>query len=117
MKKIFLFNAIILIMVLLLISACKKDKKDNNNDIPLVFTELKADNDTIIGGTFTYVRATATGNNIRYQWVASAGDILGSGAEVQYAAPPCVIGNNQISCTVKDDNNNAITKTITIYGL
>jgi len=118
MKKHFFLSLTTLALLLTMAWACKKDNNNNNNDTtPLVFSELKADNDTIVGGTATNVRATATGSNLTYQWAASAGDILGSGALVQYAAPPCVVGSNQISCTVKDGNNNTQTKTITIFGM
>lgn len=96
--------------------SCKKDT-NNNNITPLEFTELKADDDTLYAGTSTYVRATATGTDLLFQWSATAGDILGSGATVQYAAPPCVSGSHQITCTIKDAGNNTASKTVTIIAL
>jgi len=116
MKRCFLGFVMVLFSIVYI--SCKKDNNNNNNNqTPLVFSELIADNDTIIGGTSTYVRATATGEGLTYQWQATAGDILGSGAVVQYAAPPCVTGANQITCTVKDSGNNTASKTITIVGI
>ncbi len=96
--------------------SCKKDT-NNNNITPLEFTELKADADTLYAGSSTYVRATATGTDLLFQWSATAGDILGSGATVQYAAPPCVSGSHQITCTIKDGGNNTASKTVTIIAL
>lgn len=104
------------IITLAVVISCKKDT-NNNNIAPLDFTELKADDDTLYAGSSTYVRATATGTDLLFQWSATAGDILGSGATVQYAAPPCVSGSHQITCTIKDAGNNTASKTVTIIAL
>lgn len=120
MKNYFTFWLLFLFaMLTMLLFACKKDTNNNNNNngSPLIFTELKADNDTIIAGTTTYVRATASGDGLTFQWSATAGDILGAGANIQYAAPPCVAGINTITCTVKDSGNNSQTKTVNIVSI
>jgi len=116
-KKVF---SIFLLFAFVIIGlwACKKDNNNNgNNDIPLVFTSLTAESDTIFSGTSTSITATATGYNLTYSWSATAGNILGSGHEVIYTTPPCVPGINQITCTVKDGNNKTETKNINIVVL
>ncbi|MDD3877899.1 MAG: hypothetical protein PHT69_14855 [Bacteroidales bacterium] len=118
MKKKVLFGSLLLISgVIIFLEACKKDNDTQGDTIPLVFSDLKAENDTIYAGTSTSITATATGKDLIYMWSASAGDILGSGNTVTYASPPCVPGINEVSCTVKDNINNTQTKTINIVVL
>lgn len=105
-----------LFFVAVFIISCDKTKPDDV-DRPLVFTSLTAANDTISPGGSTTVTAIADGDGIQYFWSASAGDILGSGATITYVSPPCVIGNNQVNCTVRDKANNALSKSITITVL
>ena len=113
MKKV-----IIIIVSILFFYSCEEE--ENNTGDPnqaLVFTSLTAENDTIEPGKQTKIIATATGYKIEYFWAASAGDILGNGAEVIYTASPCQIGENTISCIVKDGNGNSEEKEIIIVVL
>ena len=100
--------------VILFFISCNKEEDTGDPSLPLIFTSLVADNDTIAPGESTEITATATGYNITYNWSATAGDILGSGAQVVYAASPCHAGRNQINCTIKDGNSKSAAKEIDI---
>ena len=113
MNKFFL----ILVLIFILYYCEKENNNTGEPDQPLVFTSLVAEKDTVEVGEQTKIVATATGYDIQYQWSASAGDILGSGSEVIYAASPCHIGENTISCVIKDGNNNSEKKEIIIVVL
>lgn len=98
--------------------SCEDDKKNPSDEDPkqtLNFESLTAEKTTIEPGDQIRITANATGYLLSYQWSATAGDILGSGNEVVYAASPCHVGSNEISCTVKDGNNNSQTKTLIIH--
>ena len=109
-------NSLLLITITALVFiACEKENENGGNpDQQLVFQSLVADRDTLIAGESTRIIATASGYKLSYYWSATAGDILGSGAEVIYAPSPCHAGENQISCEVKDGNSQSMTKTINI---
>jgi hypothetical protein len=100
-------------IILMNIYSCKKDDK-NNEQTTLTFTELLAEKDTISPGQTTIITAIANGEGLSYLWSANAGDILGSGYKVTYVSTPCVLGNIDISCTVRDKGNQTLTKKITI---
>jgi hypothetical protein len=100
--------------VILLFSSCNKEDDTGDPSQPLIFSSLIAEKDTIAPGESTEITATATGYSITYKWSATAGDILGSGARVMYAASPCHAGSNRITCTVKDGNNKSAAKEIEI---
>lgn len=100
---------------LMIMTSCKKE--DHDVEKPLTFTSLIAQEDTIFPGGTTSVTALADGDEITYSWSASAGDVVGSGSVINYVSPPCTVGNNQITCVVKDKANNSITKSITIVVL
>ena len=94
--------------------SCKKEDDPGDPSQPLIFSSLVAGKDTIVPGESTEITATASGYKLTYSWSATAGDILGSGARVIYAASPCHAGTNQITCTVKDGNEKSETKEIDI---
>ncbi len=105
----------ILSIALLLLVTCSKD--DGNGGDPgqqLLFESLVADRYNLNAGESTRIVATASGYKISYHWAATAGDILGSGAEVIYAPSPCHAGENEISCEVRDGNNHSQTKSVHI---
>ncbi|HNX06944.1 MAG TPA: hypothetical protein PKL96_05120 [Bacteroidales bacterium] len=109
MKKL-----IILIVALTCVfSACKEEEEDS---LLNSFVSLTAENDTIITGHSTKITAVVDGENVSFQWSSTAGDILGSGNVVDYVAPTCTPGSNQISCTANASNKTE-TKTITITVL
>ena len=106
MKKIIFLCCVIILNA----TSCK----DENNDIVLnSFISLTAENDTILTGQSTKITAVVDGENVTFQWSATAGDILGSGNEVNYVAPTCTPGTNHVSCTATASNNSE-SKSITI---
>jgi hypothetical protein len=105
---------IISIASLLLVACDKENENGGDPSQQLIFESLVADRYTLNAGESTRIIATASGYNISYHWSATAGDILGSGAEVMYAPSPCHAGENEITCEVKDGNNNSKTKSIRI---
>ncbi len=101
-------------ILILLGSACRKDDPQDV-DRPLVFDSLIAEHDTIPFMGSTKITATADGDGIVYIWTFADGAIDGSGAVVTYNASPCVAGDIQVSCTVKDKGNNELTKSVSIF--
>jgi hypothetical protein len=108
--------------ILLIVSSflsCKKKEEPNatttkeNSGVTFNFSNLTADSYTIKIGGNTQLHAVATGNNLTYNWSATAGDILGSGADVTYGASTCCGGTNEITCEVSDGAQTA-TKKVTI---
>ncbi|MFQ5334943.1 MAG: PKD domain-containing protein, partial [Flavobacteriales bacterium] len=80
------------------------------------YNSLTAENTTINTGETSKITATASGENLTYNWElisGSLGDILGSGAQVTYTASPCCTGDNTVQCTVSDGTNSE-SKTVTI---
>ena len=102
------------LIILFFLTSCEKNNDHGDPSQPLIFSSLNAEKDTILPGETTRIIAVASGYKIVYNWTASAGDILGSGAEVIYAASPCQAGRNKITCTVKDGNEQSETKEIFI---
>lgn len=102
-------------LLVLLFTACgEKDPDEGDPSQVLIFESLVAEEETISPGDATEIKATASGYSLEYHWSASLGDILGSGATVQYATSPCHVGTNQVSCKVQDGNGKSETKTISI---
>lgn len=113
MQKIRYFSWLACIIILLF-TACKKDDPQDV-DKPLVFDSLISEYDTIPFMGSTKITATADGDGIVYIWTFADGAIDGSGAVVTYNASPCVAGDIQVSCTVKDKGNNKLTKSVSIF--
>ena len=97
----------IALLLIFSLTFCSKEENGNNGDPnqPLVFSSLTAEKNSISSGETTKITAVATGYMIVYKWSATAGDILGSGKSVVYAASPCHSGSNKVTCTVTDGNN------------
>jgi hypothetical protein len=104
----------LLIAQLIFISCENESKTEDDPGQKLIFQSLTAEKDTIEAGETTQVTAIASGYQLSYYWSASAGDILGSGSKILYASSPCNAGKNQITCKVKDGNNQEQAKTISI---
>ena len=115
-KKDFLKTALIVIglTVLFIFNSCNKELDPGDPSQPLIFSSLTTEKDTITPGESTEITATASGYKLTFNWSATAGDILGSGAQVIYAASPCHAGRNQITCMVQDGNDKSATKEIDI---
>ncbi|NBC83995.1 MAG: hypothetical protein GVY19_11545 [Bacteroidetes bacterium] len=109
-KQICLFT----LLLGLFLSCENNDDESGNPSEQLVYESLTIDRDTLSPGETTTITASATGYNIEYHWSATAGDLLGGGSVVTYAASPCHVGENTISCTVKDGNDKSETKSVKI---
>jgi hypothetical protein len=97
----------------ILICSCGKEEPEVPDD--LVFQSLVAEKDTIAPGETVKIKANASGSRMNYFWEATPfGDILGSGAEVTYAASPCGVGTNRISCRITNGKTQEDTKTIDV---
>lgn len=105
-----------LVIVFVSLTSCSKDNGDDHEDPnqPLVFTSLSSVRYNIAPGDTTTITAVASGYRITYIWSKSAGDILGTGRKVIYAASPCHIGRNKITCEVKDGHYASQVKEIYI---
>lgn len=105
-----------ILLLFLTFSFCSKD--DNGNpedpDQPFIYTSLTAEKDTIESGQTTKVTAAASGYKLSFRWSATAGDILGTGSQIIYAASPCQAGKNKITCTASDGKGNSGSKEIFI---
>ena len=109
------YKIIICLLIVASIFSCKKNEvPENGTSQELVFHSLTAGSDTIAAGTSTSITANAQGYMLTYYWSATAGSLLGSGAELTFVTTPCLIGAFLISCTVKDGKNESQTKTIEI---
>lgn len=106
----------ILPVFLLLLAACGEEggEEGEGQDHPLVFTSLKAENDSVQLGKTTKITALAIGDQLSYLWKASLGDILGSGASVTYTPTPCSLGKVTVTCTVSDGHNKELSKEISL---
>ena len=108
----FLYIPVILLTAFLLLN-CSKETVELPAE-ELNFQSLVSEKDTIAPGETTKVIATATGSQLTYYWSATIGDILGSGSEIVYAASPCQVGINQITCKIKNGSNQSVSKIIDI---
>lgn len=105
--------SLFLFIFFLMAESCSKEETELPND--LVFQSLVAEKDTIAPGETVKIKASATGSRLEYFWEANPfGDILGSGAEITYAASPCGVGANKISCRITNGSKQEETKTIDI---
>lgn len=110
MNKFSFWLSLSCIMIFLSYHACKKEESD---DGIIEIDSIYAERDTIFTGENTIVHIVATGNNIQYQWQATAGDIINGGASVTYVAPSCTPGNNIVTCKLSN-NSSETEKSITI---
>jgi hypothetical protein len=97
-----------LLLVMLAFVSCKKDPEptDDTQYVALKFDTLYASPDTFGIGGQTEIKAIASGTQLTYAWSVSLGDVLGSGATVNFVSSPCMYGTYQVSCTVSDSKSN-----------
>jgi hypothetical protein len=100
-----------LFLFFLVAESCSKEDINTPND--LVFQSLVAEKDTIAPGEKVKIKASATGSQLEYFWSVTLGDIIGSGAEITYAASPCAVGTNTVTCKI-NNGNQSDTKTVEI---
>jgi hypothetical protein len=105
---------IIAVIAIYTANSCEEPNPEEGQ-VPLVFTDLTADKDSLnIGETVTFT-ATATGKDVTYLWSASAGSLLGGGNQVTLTPTPCLTGDIVITCVVRDDYDETKTKTLSVY--
>lgn len=113
-KNIMKMLLVTLPVLLLVLMSCD-DKDDNNKDSGLVsFTGLVADDDTVLVGESTTIRAIYEGTGVTFEWDATSGNLIGGGDKVDYVVAFCDLGENTITCKATAENT-SITKTIDIY--
>ena len=106
---------ILIVLSILTLMSCEKDNTiDTQSREPFVFQSLNAEKDTVTAGSTVKIKATATGYNLEYTWYVSAGDILGSGAQINYVAAICKCGSTKITCLVQDGYGYSDSKSIYI---
>jgi hypothetical protein len=104
--------SIFFLSIFIFTGSCDKEEPDVPND--LVFHSLVAEKDTIAPDETVKIKAQAIGSRLEYFWSATPfGDILNSGSEVTYAASPCAVGTNKVTCKVTNGNQSE-SKTIEI---
>ncbi|MBS1650903.1 MAG: hypothetical protein JSU07_02735 [Bacteroidetes bacterium] len=109
MKKIYFFISV----VIFIFFSCKKNTSPSGQ-VMYNFVSIKSDLDTISRGNVTNIKVNYTGQ-ANVTWFASAGDIFGSGNNILFGASTCCIGNHTVTCTLKDQNNNSLSKSVVIY--
>jgi len=82
--------------------------------IELEFISLTSDKELLYGGETATITAEARGEELVYQWTASAGSIVGSGKTVTYSPSPCSTGENTITCKITDKYKESLSKSIII---
>ena len=87
---------------------------DPVNNSNFTFTALCAENDTIKAGHSTKLWAECTGNSLSYFWSATKGNIIGSGNEVTLSACICDKGISEVTCSVKNNYDQEVTRKINI---
>ncbi len=119
--KVLKKSVLILLVFCIGLSSCNDDPpepSDNNEEkIPLIFESLTAEKDTIVSGETVVITAIASGKDIRYNWTATTGSILGSGHEITLTTTPCVPEEITVTCKVEDTYNESKTKTVLIVTL
>jgi hypothetical protein len=103
-----------LIAVVFTVSCKKEELPELKEKNILSFNSLSVEKAVIGIKEETVITATATGSELKYQWKASAGKIIGSGANVIFAGSHCCMGVNEITCTVTDSNGKSISKSTNI---
>ncbi|MEI8203067.1 MAG: PKD domain-containing protein [Bacteroidota bacterium] len=93
----------------LFIISCKKEK--GTASVPLVFSSLTSECDSVPINKPLKVTAVATGDNLSYTWETS-GAIIGMGAIVNFQI--CHVDTFYVKCTVTDNASNTASKTITV---
>jgi len=113
-KNIIKLLLVFLPVLSLVLFSCD-DKDDNNKDSELVsFTGLVADDDTVLVGESTTIRAIYEGKGVTFEWDATSGNLIGGGDKVDYIVAFCDLGENTITCKATAANT-SITKTIQVY--
>jgi hypothetical protein len=115
MKKSIKYFIIIFIMFSAAYISCKKDNT-NNSAGTINFSSLVAKDSLITidstGLAYAQFTATATGNGLSYTWSCEGGwgTFYGSGPTVNWSI--CHASKFKITCSVKDADNNSVSKDV-----
>lgn len=111
MKNISLLFCMVAFVVL---AACTKNnsKPDPGPGSDFIYKSLTVADTVIKVNEITTIYAVAFGDGLTYKWIASYGNILGSGPTVQWTV--CHQDKFNISCQVTDQYNHSETKTIVV---
>lgn len=110
MKNILFISVLFLAVV---VSCKKEEKKETPTNKPLEFVSLTASDTNIFVNGLTTLTATATGDGLTYTWTYLYGQIIGSGATVQWTV--CHADIFDVTCTIKDSHDSVKQKSIKIY--
>jgi hypothetical protein len=99
-------NIISLFIILLFFSTCKKENPEPKNvsgTSTFSYARIYSSNGSIKLGETVEITAEASGDNLSYNWQASAGTLVGEGNTVTYGST-CTSckGKNTITCTVSN---------------
>ncbi|MEX1137737.1 MAG: hypothetical protein WEB33_13645 [Bacteroidota bacterium] len=84
---------------------------------PPEISSLTVDPSIVIIGRWVTMRVEAEdpdGDRLAFGWSASAGDIIGEGAEVRYTASYCCVGFNTVRVRVEDGRGGVATRAVDI---
>ncbi len=109
MKKTLLFLFMVSVFFW---TACSKTETAPVNEAPIKFNSLVAADTLIKVNDITTITANAAGEGLTYNWSATYGTFIGSGAQVQWTV--CHQATFIITCKITDQNNNSESKQIVI---
>ena len=110
-------SGIFILLVLFVFISCEQSNETPDDCMPINFTGLTAENDTIGLGGETVITADAEGDGLLYEWTKTLGVIQGSGPSVTYVTTPCAVGEIEVTCKVTDRCDNSESRTVTIVVL
>lgn len=76
------------------------------------FVKLETDKTRMLLTEAATLTATATGEELSYQWKASEGNLIGQGSSIQFTI--CHATSSRVSCTVTDKYNHSTSKSVII---
>jgi hypothetical protein len=111
MKNIFISVCLI---ALVIVASCKKSETaaDPGAGSNFKFNSLVAADTVIKVNDITTITANAIGDGLTYNWTASYGTFVGSGASVQWTV--CHDDKFTITCEVIDQYKHSETKTVIV---
>ena len=99
-------------------SSCERNVAQPSNPELFKFDSLVVENNETYYSVnpSTKITAYATGDELKYHWSATAGEIFGSGKQVTYTSnPSCCGGYQTIQCIVQDKSYQTAVKKVEVY--